>query len=705
MIRKDFIYTLAASLVLGLGSCTSEDFWDTFDRTVDGPISFTTGVESSSAQRAFTRAGSVQKLENGTQVRLRASGFWEFASPKDSIIKYTTALIKDEDKDGGLNYENSVPFYWDDFGAGDPKNAEHTAHGITVLGVAVNGLTAAPKIEKENEWKELSWPLVDGSNGINAIEKDIIISNNLAKKETCKFAKKATPKNLDFIHPLSKITFNIKAGEGFPADYGITKFAEGHEPVLVLSKSNEFAKVGEEVNRYVLATGKIKIEEGKAESDGIKSSVVVGTTSTPNTSEVSIIKQALVYPDTQLGTVDTDIIAALKVDENVYYIKAAEIHAAMDKYDSEATEATPKHTDYKTLPGVNYIIKITVNKTGVRFTASVTDWDKVESNEVYPVIDVTTHIGANGHGKEAPDGFNSYALWRSTNIASGYQHESTLSGGAIDGNSVWTASQQLYWPDHNTHYHLRGLFPLRDNVAQTGPVVEELNGEQVVSVSNGACTESTVKNTFPCNFMIGMPEFGDANYMCKSELHDPKDMRTEGICARSSAINLNFRYVMSQVEVELTSNPDQTATDYVALTNSKVYLVNVGNDGAIKLSDRSAICTDGGKQSFLLPKTSGNNFRGIIIPQTLVNDDTQKSNKVRIKIEVYNKDNASVLEDVYYADVAPIQKSDKSLVAPNGKWEAGVHYKYTLKLTKTKINATATLTDWQHVDASTDVWF
>ena len=569
-----------------------------------------------------------------------------------------------------------------------------------MLGVAVNGLTAAPEIENENEWKELSWPLVDGSNGVNAIEKDIIISNNLKKKNTCKFAEKSTPKNLDFIHPLSKITFNIKAGEGFPVENGNTKFET--DPVLVLSKSNEFAKIDEEVNRYVLATGKIKIEDGVAESDGTMSSVVVGTTSTPNSLTVSVIKQALVYPNTQLGTDDTDIIAALKVDENVYYIKAAEIHAAMNTYDSEATV---KHNGYKTLPGVNYIIKITVNKTGVRFTASVTDWDNVEAANVDPEIDVTTHIGLSDSGTNAPNNFTSYALWRSTNIASGYQHESTLSGGAIDGNSVWTASQQLYWPDHNTHYHLRGLFPLRDNVAQTGPVVEELNGEQVVSVSNGACTESTVKNTFPCNFMIGMPEFGDANYMCKSELHDPKDMRTEGICARSSAINLNFRYVMSQVEVELTSNPDQTATDYVDLTNSKVYLVNVGNDGAIKLSDRSAICTDGGKQSFLLPKTSGNNFRGIIIPQTLVNDDTQKSNKVRIKIEVYNKDNASVLEDVYYADVAPIQKSDKSLVAPNGKWEAGVHYKYTLKITKTKINATATLTDWQHVDASTDVWF
>ena len=695
MNRKDFVYTLAASLVLGLGSCTSEDFWDTFDRTVDGPIEFTVGVETSSAQRAFTRAGSVQKLENGTQVRLRASGFWEFASPKDSIIKYTTALIKDEDKDGGLNYENSVPFYWDDFGAGDPKNAEHTAHGITVLGVAVNGLTAAPEIENENEWKELSWPLVDGSNGVNAIEKDIIISNNLKKKNTCKFAEKSTPKNLDFIHPLSKITFNIKAGEGFPVEKGNTKFE--NDPVLVLSKSNEFAKVDEEANRYVLATGKIKIEDGVAESDGTMSSVVVGTTSTPNSSTVSVIKQALVYPNTQLGTDDTDIIAALKVDENVYYIKAAEIHAAMNTYDSEATV---KHNGYKTLPGVNYIIKITVNKTGVRFTASVTDWDNVEAANVDPEIDVTTHIGANGKGTEAPDYFTSYALWRSTNIINDYQHESTLSGGAIDGNSVWTASQQLYWPDHNTHYHLRGIFPhLDDNM------VEKLNDEQVVKVSNDACTESTVKNTFPCNFMIGMPEFGDADYMCKSELHASKDMRTEGICARSSAINLNFRYVMSQVEVELTSNPDTEAKDYVDLTNSKVYLVNVGNDGAIKLSDRSAICTDGGNKSFLLPNTSGKNFRGIIIPQTLVNDDAQKSNKVRIKIEVYDKDDPNVLEDVYYADVAPIEKSADNLAAPNGKWEAGVHYKYTLKITKTKINATATLTDWQKVDASTEVWF
>ena len=76
----------------------------------------------------------------------------------------------------------------------------------------------------------------------------------------------------------------------------------------------------------------------------------------------------------------------LRGHNNIYYIKAEEIQAAIKEYDKKATI---KHNSYKTLPGLNYIIKITVNKTGVRFTASVTDWDKVESNDIYPEIDVS----------------------------------------------------------------------------------------------------------------------------------------------------------------------------------------------------------------------------------------------------------------------------------------------------------------------------
>ena len=63
---NSFHRLLIASLVLAFGSCTGEDFWDTFDRTVDGPIDFTVGVEGSPARRAFTRAADEN---NQTQTR------------------------------------------------------------------------------------------------------------------------------------------------------------------------------------------------------------------------------------------------------------------------------------------------------------------------------------------------------------------------------------------------------------------------------------------------------------------------------------------------------------------------------------------------------------------------------------------------------------------------------------------------------------
>lgn len=693
MNRKDFIYTLTASLVLGLGSCTSEDFWDTFDRTVDGPIEFTVGVEASPAQRALTRAEEspattgYYAMQPNTQVRLRVDGTWN-RKPTPAISKQTTCTA--ETATGTINalsFTESEKLYWDDYGFGDPGNSENYSKGLQVLGVAVDGMDEAPEINDKSKWESLPWAVA--TDGKNVLNSDIIVSNNLYVNRY-KFEKptKEHPGNLVFTHPLSKITINIKAGVGFTkGSIGKTTYKFEEDPVVTLTHATTLNDITNPENDYCLTNGTINIATATATaaSEGkYKAAVIAGTTSTTDKT-YTVIKQAIVYPDTQFGDNDDDVIAVVQADGNVYYVTAKQIRAKITEVGG--------HTDFKTKAGYNYIINVTVNKTGLLTTATVTAWNEVVSDEASPKINVT---GSETQTVSLPSDFGGkFDFWLSETIDGGYVCGATPSINS-DGSMDWTGTNLLYWPDHNTHYHFRGIYP------KDTQVTKENDGKQFVKVVNGAYSA----NTSPSNLLIGMPEFDDETLCGNKETeHTQVDMRTGGICAREGYINLNFRYMMSQVEVELTSNPDQTATDYVDLTNSKVYLVNVGNDGAIKLSDRSAIFTDDGKQSFLLPKTSGNNFRGIIIPQTLVNDDTQKSNKVRIKIEVYNKDNASVLEDVYYADVAPIQKSDKSLVAPNGKWEAGVHYKYTLKITKTKINATATLTDWQQVDASTDVWF
>ena len=44
----------------------------------------------------------------------------------------------------------------------------------------------------------------------------------------------------------------------------------------------------------------------------------------------------------------------------------------------------------------NYIINIIVNKSGIQLTATVTDWNKVNSDEVHPIINVNATVGDGG---------------------------------------------------------------------------------------------------------------------------------------------------------------------------------------------------------------------------------------------------------------------------------------------------------------------
>ena len=703
MNRKDFIYTLAALLVLELGSCTSEDFWDTFDRTVDGPIEFNVGVEASPAQRAMTRTGDEEAttttttscyyaMQAGTQVRLKVDGTWNRKAPS-AISKQTTcttvAATTEATKTNALSFTENETLYWDDYGIGDPENSENKANGLQVLGVAVDGMDKAPEI---TEWESLEWPVI--TNGKNVLNSDILVSNNLTGTDAYKFVKptKDHPGNLVFVHPLSKITINLKAGVGFTeGTIGNTTYKFVEDPVVTLTNATTLATISD--NAYCLTKGTINISDASATSDGTKAAVVAGTTSTTDNT-YTVIKQAIVYPGTPFS--EGAVIAVVQADGNVYYVKADQIRTAMKANDAS--------TNYTTKAGYNYIINVTVNKTGLLTTATVTAWNEVVSDEASPKINVT---GSETQTVSLPSDFGGkFDFWLSETIDGGYVCGATPSINS-DGSMDWTGTNLLYWPDHNTHYHFRGLFPYRDEDAKTGPLVVEDKGIQVVKVANGAYNASTS----PSNFMIGMPEFDDETLCGNKETgHTQVDMRTGGICAREGYINLNFRYMMSQVEVKLTSKTDDNNTSkLVNLDYVKVELVDVGTEGNILLSDRSAVVTaesDNTPYALHMVNSDNKHYHDIIIPQTLIDND---KNKVKFKITVYSEDpalNASAAKDVYYADVAPIK------VAANGGtakatnvWEAGVHYVYNLNITKTQINATATLTDWTTVAASEDVWF
>ena len=614
-------------------------------------------------------------MQAGTQIRLKVDGTWAGKTP-EAISQKTICTTKASTTSiNALSFTDSEMLYWDDYGTGDPANATNTANGVNVLGVAVDGMAEAPAIANDAEWESLSWTVA--TDGKDVLNSDIIVSNNLTNY---KFAERKDDeaKKMIFVHPLSKITINLKAGAGFTkGTIGATTNKFEKDPTLWLSNSTTLADVDTHSKDYALTTGTVSIKNGTAVSDGTKAKLVAGTTSTTD-ENITVIKQAIVYPGTQLGEDNDDVIAVLNADDNIYYIKAKEIHDAID--------AATGHTDYKTLPGYNYIINITVNKTDIEVTATVTNWVDVNSQEVHPVINVNTTVG---DGDTNPSEENVFAFYRSENIEKDYV-KATSPTAKTDGTVDWP--EKLYWTSHYQHYHFRGIYP------ETTTVTKDDKDRQCVVVTNGDYDASS----FPSNFVMGMPEIASGT-MCGNPDHEQVDMSTHGICAREAPINLNFRYMMSQVEVVLSTSAEG-AHDHVDLSNVVVELVNVYNSGNILLKDRSAVVT-GDAGNFTLPQVSNTNhkFLGVIVPQELTYTTAGASTNVRIKITVTNSDST---KDIYYADVNPIlKKGTTDLIAPNGKWESGTHYVYNLKVTKTEIKASASLTDWNKVEAEEEVWF
>ena len=678
-------------LVLGLSACTSEDLQGTFDRTADGPIEFTVGVEASpsSVHRAFTRddesASSYYAMKAGTQVRLKVDGVWKKGTNPEkavSISKKTTCTTVAAESGSAINalsFAEGEMLYWDDYGIGDPSSPDNKTQGLKVLAVAVDGKAEAPVVDTDEKWQSLDWPVV--TSGIDVLSGDILVSNNLIGDNAYKFKKPIAehPGNLMFSHPLSKITINLTAADGFPTEIGTTKHKFENDPTVTLTNANTLAGMANNGGAYALTEGTISIASATAmPKEETKANVIAGTTSTTD-KNITVIKQAIVYPGTQLGADNNDVIAVVQADGNVYFIKAAQILAAMKSVG---------HTDYKTQAGYNYILNITLKKSGVSFTATVAKWNDVKSAEVDPKINVGDVYGTDGDAAFS----KTFSFYRSTELDKGYSEDdkSTMSF----ANNSWTMSPQRYWPDHLTHYQFRGVWPetaTDTNVSNAPRIETDTNGKQVIKVHNVAYT----KDTYPSDLMIARPEI-DPNKECtnKEVGHTPTKLYDGGICATEGKINLNFRYMMAQVEVNLATVTENDKK--VNLNGATVELVGVYNGADVTLGSREVFPT-GETGSYTLDIVSGeaNKFLSAIVPQDL--------SGVKFRITVTNSDST---KDIYYADVAPILEAGKSTkIAPNGKWESGQHYVYNLKLSKTQVQVSATLTDWNTVTANENVWF
>ena len=711
-----YLYIAAFTFLI---ACSSEERITT-DSNEDpsGPIELSAGIVEGNTKATTRTDPSYQALNANTKLALQVCGTWTGHDP-EAVVKTTTATIGDvSGTNNAVNFTAAETLYWDDYGSADPANAiTGRTTGLTIYGATVDGKTTATAaginglLNNDANWAALSWTLSSDqtTSGNIPADKDLLISNNVsgttyntAYDGNYRFGQRNNGKLLKFTHALSKITVVLTAGDGVVDKNDDASLDFANDPEVKLT-SNDASTSNPE---WACTKGNVNITSGGVTLTGTSPSgdpAVITMWQASSTGHV-VTKEALVMPGSQF-TGDDAIIARINADGNIYYVTAQKIRAAINL-------ENPSNTDYKTEAGKNYIINVTVNKTDIEVTATVANWTDVTAAVVEPVINVSGDLG--GSANVSSD--NTFSFYRSTSLNNGYStktgdyygEESVLTYTA--SSTTWSMSPTLYWPNHNTHYQFRAVWPetvtTEGDGVLTFPRVEDgtgtSSGYQVIKVKNVAYSAGS----FPSDLMIARPNVENAAGNCGSnesnEVHPKKNLYTEGICARTGSIDLTFDYMMSQVEVNLSTSD---GSDQVRLTGAVVEIVNVYNTGDVKLGDRGVIQT-GSIGSYTLDPVGDSNKRwSAIVPQSFTYDANHPlaDGNTKFRITITNSDSTT---DIYYADIYPILESGKSTrVAPNGKWESGVHYVYNLKLSKTEIKVTASLANWTTVTASQDIWF
>lgn len=658
----------------------------------DNLVRLTTVVENAPSAAMQSRAAldGHYALQDGTAINLYVEGDWTGKDPSNIVKTPVYSAVKDDDADNinAITRSSGDYLYWDDFGTADPDNTANRAKGLGILAVAIDGVKSATSVPEaawlsEDSSNDLQWTVT--TDGTTSFKNDLLVANNLYHvsdatpiyrytfDEQKELASKPEEARLDFKHVLSKITFKLTAGKGFTDIHGNPGFLD--TPIVTLTRN----KTGESNPEWCYTSGTVNIKTAKATNNGPLSLSKVVLDDIDRTGAI-VTEEAIIFPESAFGDNDA-VIAQINSFGNVYYITAEKIRKAI--YDLGASH---EHASkYYTLPGYNYIFNITVNKTDVVVTATITDWKTVTATEDIPeILPMATISWGNGGGTAAD--LKEFKFYSSYYKDSEYNALATAKcDDGANGTTPWTfydASEtetKLYWPSHNTHLFFRGISPSSTTV----------NDQKEIAISNAKYT----KGTNAANLLIGMPEISSGT-MCDNPDHEHIDMSVNGICARKEPINLNFRYMMSQVEVDLktTSGADKVAIG----ENTVVEITNAYSSGVVSLGTRE-VTVSGSTGNYTLDadavETDADKKklqrRSAIVPQPLEG--------LKFKVTVTN-DNGT--KDVYYSTIKDIRVESNTIT----KWEPGYHYKYTLTLKKTGISVTATITDWITASGSDNVW-
>lgn len=748
-----YINLFAITSALALTACTDEvdniitpDVPETGEKT---PIELSVGgVEKDASTRSVvtTEKTDMISLTGGTHIfMLMKSEYNAFTGEYASLdyggtlktAKYTTTRGK-VGADDKVLFEDGTDIirtrYWDDAHARSSKLSiwALACDGLESLGGIGNPLTESSSIFYNStdsynaqansnvagnvSWRSdlinaklIQWNVPHGDNSAqdeaSVKNRDLLFSNNLADYTSTslntdnrlKFDVSASPKaftggKLVFYHALSKITINLKMGNGFTGTNGDFNFPASKN--VKLSYFNIWGQFSAEDGEFLSVNN----------AHEVVGSIWNHTGTTPNTTDAqkpAYWLEANVLPyssrDTkpqkgsQFTSTGTHVMMEFTIGNNVYKLTSKQLFEAIKNFAANniATDATSIEME----AGKNYVFTFTISKTKIdNITASIVKWDEITAEAEPSNANPLTITMEKLAGTEDP--VASYLYLSATTDENKAEVASAMKGYSNSSNRYElndTKSKQEiahYWPNNLTYYNLRTIAP-KVNLTKDGTT-----DDNYLTLTGGAVNNNN-------DYIWGAPLQEKHSTTPHSVVYDNSkgysDYLYPAIGATKDNIHITQFHMMSDIEINLSTTAEGQP-DRVDLSNATVSLTSFANTAQLMIGN--GLVTNWGSiitTQDITAETAGSKYSWRVVPQELKRTGT---NEGTVGILITTADNN--VYKITDLSTLPVKIGEQTnQIIPT--WMPGTKYIYNLKLTKTKIeNITATIVDWNTIEANYD---
>lgn len=445
--------------------------------------------------------------------------------------------------------------------------------------------------------------------------------------------------NIPFSHALSKITINVIAGEGYAAG------CLGSTTVQIkdFNITGTFTAPSQDIART--ASGDVMLF-GETETK-----VTIDAKDLPTRAFT-----AMTVPHTNLSVSNT-LATITDVDGNNYTIPVTQ--KIIDAWNGQLVESEeeidnglaqakgtraeiPHGKGWITKPGVNYVLNVTIEKTKIKLSASLKDWDYVYADaegliafdgDVTEKGEIATELQSTG-----------FDVYKNTVNASFPTKSATM---AYTAGKWGYNGTPIYWLNKDDKEYFRAIAPKGTTLTALQQGTDYLWGTSAAEGKSGTNEETA-------------------------------------IAPRTGGVPLGFEHAMSKITVQLqTAEGDASLATCPAvnLTGAQISISNLSTGGSINLVD-GAITPSATSENAITLKTTAQLTNYCVIPQTIADASIMT---IKLADGTTYKVQLNTCVD---------SNSTADPKTPITAWERGKHYTYTIYLEKEKITFRAMIKQW-----------